>query len=142
MIKFHLICAQDHDFEGWFRDGATYDAQSAAAEILCPVCGGSEVRKAPMAPSVVSSKRAAAIASAEPPPPEMDDIRKALVKLREHIETTATDVGERFPEEARRMHYGETEDKPIYGQATAKDRDELQEEGIDVMPVPWVRINN
>jgi hypothetical protein len=142
MIKYNLICAQDHEFEGWFRDGATYDAQSAAGEIACPLCASAEVRKAPMAPSVVSSKRAAAIAAAEPPPPELSQLREALVTLRRHIESHATDVGDRFPDEVRKMHYGESEEKPIYGQASAEDQESLQEEGIDILPIPWVRMEN
>jgi len=142
MIKYNLICAQDHEFEGWFRDGAGYDAQSAAGEVLCPRCGNATVRKAPMAPNVVSSKRAAAVAAAEPPAPEMVELRNALLTLRQQIESNATDVGERFPEEARRMHYGETEEKPIYGKASPDEREALQEEGIDVVPIPWVRADN
>ncbi|HVI51372.1 MAG TPA: DUF1178 family protein [Candidatus Sulfotelmatobacter sp.] len=137
MIKYNLICARDHEFEGWFRDGATYDAQSEAGEISCPSCGMAEVRKAPMAPSVVSSKRAG-----ERPSQEMADLRQALISLRQQIESSATDVGERFPEEARRMHYGETEEKPIYGQASADERESLRDEGIDVVPIPWIPAEN
>ncbi|OIQ94788.1 hypothetical protein GALL_232440 [mine drainage metagenome] len=146
MIKFRLICAQDHDFEGWFRDGATYDAQSAAAEICCPVCGDTAVRKAPMAPNVIGSRRA------EEPPPAGEsgaaggaaaampsDLHEALLRLRRHIEDNADNVGERFPEEARRIHSGEAEDRPIYGQASTEEADSLRDEGIDVVTVPWLR---
>lgn len=138
MIKYNLICAQGHEFEGWFRDGAAYDAQSGAGEVSCPVCAGTDVRKAPMAPSVVSARRAAAESSVS----GMVQLREALVSLRRKIENNATDVGERFPEEARRMHYGEVEEKPIYGQASVEDQDSLREEGIDVVPIPWVRLEN
>lgn len=151
MIKFNLICAQNHEFEGWFRDGATYDAQSAGGEVSCPVCASASVRKAPMAPSVVSSKRAAAAASqdstnldaanqtADSGPESMADIHQALLKLRQHIEQNADNVGDRFPEEARRIHYGETKGRPIFGQASGEEKEALREEGIDIFSVPWVR---
>lgn len=141
MIKYNLICTQDHEFEGWFRDGAAYDSQSAAGEVSCPTCGTAQVRKAPMAPSLVSGRRAPQTEAAAPMQ-EMADLRQALVTLRRQIESSATDVGERFPEEARRIHYGETEEKPIYGQASADEREALREEGIDVVPIPWLPADN
>ncbi len=139
MIKFRLSCAQNHDFEGWFRDGATYDAQSAAGEISCPVCGDSAVRKAPMAPNVIGSRRAEAPRAAEGGEAAPADLHEALLRLRRHIEETADNVGERFPEEARRIQAGEAEDRPIYGQASAEEADSLRDDGIEVVRVPWLR---
>src|SRR5258707_3926109 len=113
MILFALRCAAEHEFEGWFRNGAAFETQSAAGEIACPVCGGSEVSKAPMAPRVTRSRNEAA--------PSPEQLRKALTELRRQVETNCDYVGERFAEEARRIHYGETAKRNIYGEANADD---------------------
>jgi hypothetical protein len=143
MICFSLLCANDHGFEGWFRDGATFERQAGEGSIACPSCGDTAVRKAMMAPAVVrSSSRARP--SPEPPaaPAEPTDEAKAammmfmLRKLREHVETNFENVGERFPEEARRIHYGETEEREIYGRANLEEAKELLEEGIGVRLLP------
>src|SRR5476649_1842787 len=105
MILFALRCAADHEFEGWFRDGATFDRQSAAGKIACPHCGDKSVTKAPMAPRVARSRDADA--------PSPAQIRTALQELRRHIEANCDYVGERFAEEARRIHYGESDPRGI-----------------------------
>jgi hypothetical protein len=129
MILFNLLCGQEHEFEAWFRDGAAYDAQAAVGEIACPVCGDSSVRKAPMAPNLASRTDSKNMAA---------ELRKALAGLRQRVETTCDYVGDRFSDEARRMHYGETEKRSIYGDATPDEARELREEGVDVMAIPWL----
>jgi hypothetical protein len=131
MILFALRCAADHEFEGWFRDGAAFDRQSAGGKISCPQCGDTAVIKAPMAPRVARSRHVEVTASPA-------QLRKALQELRQHIEANCDYVGERFTEEARRIHYGETDPRGIYGEASAEDAKDLAEEGIEVSRIPWV----
>lgn len=132
MILFTLRCSADHEFEAWFRDGAAYEAQAAADEIACPECGDTTVVKAPMAPSVARTR-------AEPSPAE---VRRALQTLRRHVETNCDYVGDKFAEEARKIHKGESERKGIYGEATPQESRELAEEGIEVARIPWVPPND
>ncbi|HLN26070.1 MAG TPA: DUF1178 family protein [Patescibacteria group bacterium] len=129
MILFNLICSRGHEFEGWFRDGAAYDHQAAAGDLSCPVCSDKAVRKAVMAPSLVSNRPPPARAAAE--------LREMLSSLRDHVETTAENVGDRFPEEARRMHYGEADERAIYGEASADEAEALRDEGVNVVSIPW-----
>jgi hypothetical protein len=131
MILFALRCASDHEFEGWFRDGATFDRQSAGGKIACPHCGDTAVSKAPMAPRVARSRGAEVT-------PSPAQLRKALQELRRHVETNCENVGERFAEEARRIHYGESDPRGIYGEASADDAKDLAEEGIEVNRIPWL----
>jgi hypothetical protein len=130
MILFTLRCAGEHEFEGWFRNNAAYDAQSAAGEIACPVCGDSKITKAPMAPQISRSR-----GDAQPTPEQM---RKALTELRRQVEANSDYVGDRFAEEARRIHYGETDKRSIYGEASADDAKSLHDEGIEFARIPWV----
>lgn len=131
MILFALRCAADHEFEGWFRDGTMFDKQSAAGKITCPHCGDNGVTKAPMAPRVARSRKAEAA-------PSPAQLRKALQDLRRHVETNCDYVGERFAEEARRIHYGETDPRGIYGETSPEDAAGLAEEGIEVSRIPWL----
>ncbi len=133
MILYELRCAADHTFEGWFKDGQTYDRQAAAKAVVCPVCGDSDVAKAPMAPRL--SKGAAASDEAAQ---RAAAIREALLELRGKVESSADYVGDKFTEEARRIHYGETAERSIYGEATDDDTRELIEEGIKVGRIPWI----
>jgi hypothetical protein len=131
MILFALRCAAGHEFEGWFRDGSAFDRQSAGGKISCPRCGDTAVTKAPMAPRVARSRKVEAT-------PSPAQLRKALQELRRHIETNCDYVGERFAEEARRIHYGESDPRGIYGEASADDASDLAEEGIEVSRIPWL----
>jgi hypothetical protein len=130
MILFALRCAADHEFEEWFRDGATFDRQSAAGKITCPQCGDTSVTKAPMAPRLARSRDADALSPVQ--------VRKALQDLRRHIEANCDYVGAEFAEEARRIHYGESDPRGIYGEASAADAKDLADEGIEVSRIPWV----
>ena len=142
MIQFKLKCADDHEFEAWFRDGATNDAQSKAGEIECPLCGDRSVAKAPMAPRSIRSAGNRG-ASEERAREVANQILRAVGKLRDHVEKSCDYVGEEFAEEARRIHYGETEERNIYGEATNQEAEELDDEGIEYSPIPWFpRKNN
>ena len=131
MIRFALRCSAGHEFEAWFRDGDGYEVQQQAGEISCPDCGETTVEKAVMAPSIGRSRdKLPALSPAQ--------MRAALVELRRQVERHCDYVGEQFPEEARRIHYGETDPHPIYGEASSQDAKELSEEGIKVGRIPWI----
>jgi hypothetical protein len=146
MICFSLHCGNDHTFEGWFRDGAAYEQQARGGDIACPTCGDRSVRKAMMAPAVVrSGARGSAPVQEQsaPPAPAPDEVKAAfavamLRQLRAHVVENFENVGARFPEEARRIHYGDSEEREIYGRATLEEARELVEEGISVRPLPDV----
>ena len=129
MILFDLKCATDHVFEAWFRDSETYGAQAAAGEIACPICGDTHIGKALMAPNVA---RAAETGSAEHAVQMMERIRA----LHDEITRNSDDVGEKFPEEARKIHYGEVEKRGIYGEATDMEAGDLEDEGIEFHRLP------
>ncbi len=137
MILYQLACTNAHQFEAWFRDIATYDAQSAAGDILCPFCGNTGVTKAPMAPNVVTGAHSGATADSRAKE-VAEQIMRAVHRLHRHMEENCEYVGDRFAEEARRIHFGETEERDIYGEATDKEAMELDEEGIEFQRVPWI----
>ena len=130
MIVYSLQCSRGHDFEGWFRDSGAFDEQDARGKLVCPVCETHAIYKAPMAPALsgASARRSA--------PEEMRKMRKFMTGLRRFVEQNAEYVGPQFPEEARKIHYGETEERHIYGEATLKDVKELVEEGVEIAPLP------
>jgi hypothetical protein len=149
MIRYALVCDKGHDFESWFQDSAAYGKQVKRKLVACPLCRSSKVEKAIMAPRLsTSKKRVAAIetpVAAETPmaaapvamiSPQEQEFRTKLKELREHLTKNADDVGPKFPEEARKMHYGETEHRSIYGVASPDDAKELAEEGIEFHPLP------
>jgi hypothetical protein len=137
MILFSLRCTADHHFEGWFRDSAAYEKQSAAHEIVCPECGDTGIEKALMAPHIGKSRREE---KRGPPRSQFSpaQLRKALQELRRQVEANCDYVGDRFAEEARRIHYGETDPRGIYGEATADEAKSLADEGVEFAAVPWV----
>ncbi|MFN3232326.1 MAG: DUF1178 family protein [Alphaproteobacteria bacterium] len=137
MIKYELKCGGcAHQFEGWFADSATYDSQSGAGEILCPVCSSVDVGKAIMAPNIAVRKSH----SEAPTTREMiqAEVRRTLMEMRREVEKTCDYVGNDFANEARRINAGEADKRGIYGDATIEEARDLQEDGIDVMPMPWV----
>ncbi|MEL7028928.1 MAG: DUF1178 family protein [Pseudomonadota bacterium] len=133
MIKYSLICADNHEFEAWFRDSADYDSQAERKLVECPICGTLEVRKAIMAPSIArggsgaGDKRMGEI---------QKEIAKAMTRARDYVEKNFDYVGDKFPEEARKIHYGETDERQIYGEASGAEVKELVDEGVPVAPVP------
>lgn len=141
MIVFDVTCANEHTFEGWFKDGATFDAQVAAGEVACPVCGDTKVHKGLAAPRLGGLRKGksepAPVAAGGTPDPKIDEYVRALHELKKHVEENSEYVGEKFPEEARKIHYGETEARAIYGEASAEEAEELHEEGVDFQRIPW-----
>jgi hypothetical protein len=131
VIVFNLRCEQDHEFEGWFKDSGAFDAQAADGKLVCPVCETRKVEKAPMAPAVSGTKKRGVNS-----PDELKRMRQFVTGLRKYVQDNAEYVGPDFPEEARKIHYGETEERHIYGEATIKEAKELIEEGVDVAPIP------
>jgi hypothetical protein len=146
MIKYTLVCEQRHEFESWFASSAAYDKQEKRGLVSCPACGSGKVEKAIMAPRLAGTrkgkKRAAAETSAPAPvamlSPQEQELRSKLKELREHITKNADYVGQKFPEEARKMHYGEIEHRSIYGEASIEAAKELSEEGIELHPLPML----
>ena len=131
MIRFTLRCNEEHEFEGWFRSSEAFEAQQQAGEIACPTCGDTRIEKALMAPNIGRShKNVPALSPAQ--------MRAMLVELRRQVETKCDYVGERFAEEARKIHYGEVDPHGIYGEATPEELRELAEEGIEFGRIPWV----
>jgi hypothetical protein len=131
LIVYALQCSEGHAFEGWFRGSASFDEQEASGKLVCPVCDTHAVEKAPMAPALQGAP-----AERHSAPEELRKMRKFMTGLRKYVEQNADYVGPKFPEEARKIHYGETEERQIYGEASLKDAKELIEEGIDVAPLP------
>ncbi|HET9717091.1 MAG TPA: DUF1178 family protein [Pseudolabrys sp.] len=154
MIRYTLVCEHGHEFESWFQNSAAFDKQAKRALVTCPRCGSSKVEKAIMAPSLTgrAEKRPvhieqAAAPSETPAPaagnaavamlsPQEQEFRAKLKELREHLTKNADNVGSKFPEEARKMHYGEIEHRSIYGIASVEEAKELSEEGIEFHPLP------
>jgi hypothetical protein len=134
MILFKLKCSAEHEFEGWFRDGATYERQAKRGLIDCPTCGDTAIEKAPMAPRLARS----AAPEKAPTPPAPEQMRRMLQQVRRHVETTCDYVGERFAEEARRIHHGQADSRGIYGEASDAESRALADEGIEVARLPWV----
>jgi hypothetical protein len=141
MILFNLRCAGDHVFEGWFRNGDAYEAQAGANKVSCPVCGSRKIEKAPMAPRIGKGGNRDSDAPA-PPPSEANEkaaqLMQALRALRDKVESESDFVGDRFAEEARRIHYGEVETRSIYGQTSDEEADALRDEGVTFSRIPWL----
>jgi hypothetical protein len=150
MIRYTLQCDNDHTFESWFAGSSAYDKQAKRGLIACPICNSPKVEKAIMAPRLGRSEPAtaepqapspAATPPAPPAPvamtsPMEQELRTKLKELREHIVKNADYVGRGFPEQARKIHYGETEHRSIYGEATPEEAKELHEEGVAFHPLP------
>jgi hypothetical protein len=149
MIRYNLRCERGHAFESWFQSSAAYETQEKRKLVNCPSCGSAKVERAIMAPQIVSKKGRD---NAPPPPVAASDaaapgstplmmaqereLRAKLRELRNHIVKNADNVGERFPNEARKMHYGDIEHRPIYGEASPAEARSLIEEGVEVSPLP------
>ena len=137
MIRFALTCEEGHAFDAWFSSGDSYDEQTEARAIRCPICGGSEVQKAPMVPAVLRGRVSERAPGGESVAEKVGKQTYAFLKgLREHLKANADDVGRKFPEEARKIHYGEAEERNIYGEATSEEAKALHEEGIPALPLP------
>ena len=134
MIKYALVCTHDHPFEGWFGASADYDDQTERGLIACPICGTRAVRKQIMAPAVAGTKAQAGVPEA---PAEMSAMMMdAMGKVRAHVEQNFDYMGDAFASEARAIHEGRSEDRGIYGQATAAEVRDLVEDGVPIAPLP------
>jgi hypothetical protein len=151
MIRYALACEAGHEFESWFPASAAFDEQAARGLVSCPVCGSARVEKQIMRPSVARRDRADAAPAplapapgAAPAPPvaliseQERALRQMLREVREHVVKNAEHVGDRFAEEARKMHYGEKEQRSIYGEARIDEARALMEEGVEVVPLPLI----
>ena len=151
MIRYSLRCDRGHAFESWFQSSSAYETQEKRKLVNCPVCGSAKVERAIMAPQIVSKKgRDSAVpAPAAATPTDVTtptstpllmaqerELRAKLKELRDHIVKNADNVGEHFPVEARKMHYGDIEHRPIYGEASPDEARALIEEGVEVSPLP------
>jgi len=148
MILYQLRCADEHSFEAWFRDSASYDLQARSGDVECPYCGSTDITKAPMAPNIAASK---SLSDQEDAPAAKDaggdvderrasevarQILDAVGRIRDYAEENFEDVGEDFADEARKIHNGDEAERGIYGQATEQDAEELEDEGIDFVRLP------
>jgi hypothetical protein len=157
MIRYALTCEQGHAFDSWFQNSAAYDKQVKRGLVACPLCGSAKVDKAIMAPRLSRAEAVAPPPMPPPPPtpptkplaapttgktpvaimsPPERELRKKLKELREHITKNADYVGPRFPEQARKIHYGEIEHRSIYGEASPDEAKALHEEGVEFHPLP------
>ena len=140
MIRYDLICDKEHPFDGWFRDSEAYDAQAAAGQVICPVCGSTTVAKQLMTPGIPAKSNQRAEQRVPVFAGQKDEkvagLIEAVRKLRRQVEENADYVGDRFAEEARRIHYNEVEQRGIYGEASLEEAKALLEEGVEVHPLP------
>lgn len=133
MIKYRLGCPGGHEFESWFRSIADYDAQSGVGAVACPLCGSSEITKQPMAPAVVSGRSTATIVGPSGPAPDKAPnvaMADALRAFKKTVTENSEDVGTRFAEEARKIHFGETDERNIRGSSTLEEAQALYQDGI------------
>lgn len=133
MIRYALMCTKEHVFEAWFASSATYDSERKKRRVECPACGDKKISKAPMAPSL---SRGSDGSAALETPDARRKVKQYFTALRRHVEENFENVGTRFPDEARKMHYGEADERPIFGDATPTQARELVEEGIEIAPLP------
>ena len=152
MIRYNLRCERGHAFESWFQSSAAYDQQRKRKLVDCPSCGSSKVEKAIMAPQIARSSKRREVAEqapqqvapeavAAPAPtslmmPGESELRAKLKELRDHVVKNADNVGHKFPNEARKMHYGDIDHRPIYGEASPEEARALIDEGVEVSPLP------
>lgn len=151
MIRYALRCARGHAFESWFQSSAAYDSQRKRGLVACPACNSTKVEKAIMAPRIAAKGKkpaaepavpapAADTADAAPTPlmmaPQERELAAKLKELRDRVLKTADNVGRKFPDEARKMHYGDIEHRAIYGEATTEEARALIDEGVEVAPLP------
>lgn len=140
MIKYALVCENDHEFEAWFQNGDAYEIQAAKSLIACPTCASHQVAKAIMAPAVATKAASALRERAIEPSPvaqiPASEMQHVMRRLREEVHGKAEYVGSRFAEEARRIHFDESPERGIYGEASAEEVRSLAEDGVPFFPLP------
>jgi hypothetical protein len=134
VIQYSLVCDQSHKFDAWFRNAEAYDEQAQRGIVSCPVCGSAKVGKAIMAPAVARTDTGKVAVSTGHP--SQAEIRAFLSAMRKKVMAEADYVGDRFAEEARKIHFNEADPRGIYGEATREEVSGLLEEGIDILPLP------
>ena len=150
MIRYRLRCNAEHEFEAWFQNSSAFEKQAESGLLSCPDCGSSEVSRALMAPAVQGTHRERTPVPTEPPSAEQKQVatqahaqalvlKQQLLGLRRQIEQNFDNVGDRFAEEARKIHYGDSDARGIYGDTTPQEREALADEGIEVGTIPWLR---
>jgi hypothetical protein len=162
MILYRLRCSKGHEFESWFKDSKFYERQEKKSLIGCAVCGDAKVTRALMAPrlgtkgnkktAAMTSEAPAALPAPSPTPQQQQmaalarhmpkEMRETLLKLREQVEKNCEHVGPKFAEEARKIHYGESDKRGIYGETSDEEAEALAEEGIEFGRLPWVPRGN
>ncbi|UYN94140.1 MAG: DUF1178 family protein [Enhydrobacter sp.] len=160
MILYRLRCRKGHEFESWFKDSKAYERQEKRSLIGCPVCGTAKVERAIMAPRIgkgptktaVEAEAPAAVPAPTPTPEQQQmaaltrripkELREALLKVQAEVEKSCEHVGNRFAEEARKIHYGESDKRGIYGQTSDEEAEALAEEGIEFGRLPWIPRGN
>lgn len=149
MIRYTLRCERGHEFESWFQSSTAYDSQHKRGLVACPTCETTKVDKAIMAPRIARKGKSAPAPQPVAAPAEDSATSTSLVmapqerelvaklrELRDHVLKNADNVGKKFPDEARKMHYGDIEHRAIYGEATTDEARALIDEGIEVAPIP------
>ena len=140
MIKYSLICKQQHAFEGWFSNSKDFDDQKKRGLVTCPFCDTPSIEKSLMAPAVSTQKSNAPseseVVTNAPVTKEYADAMNKIREIRDQVQANSENVGNKFPEEARKIHYGEAEKRGIYGEASPDDVKELVEEGVEIVPLP------
>ena len=161
MILYRLRCSKGHEFESWFKDSKSYERQEKKSLIGCAVCGDGKIERAPMAPRLGrSAKKAEAeqpaatpqVPAPAPSPQQQQmaalakhmpkELREALLKAREQVEKNCEHVGNKFAEEARKIHYGESDKRGIYGETSDEEAEALADEGIEFGRLPWIPRGN
>ena len=159
MILYRLRCSKGHEFESWFKDSKSYERQEKKSLVGCAVCGDAKVTRAPMAPRLGKRGRPEAVEATAGAPPAVPavaeqqqmaalaekmprELREALLKVRAEVEKNCEPVGDRFAEEARKIHYGESDKRGIYGQTSEDEAAALAEEGIEFGRLPWIPRGN
>ncbi|WP_281685570.1 DUF1178 family protein [Thalassobaculum salexigens] len=146
MIHYRLRCNAEHEFEAWFQNSSAFEKQAESGLLSCPDCGSSEVSRALMAPALQGTRREMVPVPADAPSGEQKQVatqalalKQQLLGLRRKIEENFDNVGDRFADEARKIHYGDSDARGIYGDTTPQEREALADEGIEVGTIPWLR---
>ena len=135
MIKYNLKCKNKHEFESWFSDSKEFDRLHKKKLIECVFCKTTSIKKSIMSPRIVNNNEVPF------PTQEIKKIKKDLIKLRRFVEKNFDYVGDKLPNEVRKIHYDKNKNKNIYGTASPKQTEELREEGIDLTTIPWIQDN-
>lgn len=140
MIRYALVCDRGHGFESWFRASDDYEAQQAAGLVGCPACGSTRIDKQVMAPQIARTDRTEPAAAQDAPVALIDEraqeMRSRIAELKNFLDRHSENVGPRFAEEARKIHYGDSDERTIHGQASREETEALVEEGIGFLPLP------